>query len=100
MVVSYSVVTLVFITFDRSDHRRSFILICECSASTVWCRQSWNESLAGLVVSFAQHKCSRRSEGNLFEFSWFEDSELSSDSWRNRWPTRTCCKKLSLHLPK
>jgi hypothetical protein len=53
MVVSYSVVTLVFITFDRSDHGRSFILICECSVSTVWCRQSWNESLAGLVVSFA-----------------------------------------------
>jgi hypothetical protein len=39
MVVSYSVVTLVFITFDRSDLGLCFVLICECRAFMVSCRQ-------------------------------------------------------------
>jgi hypothetical protein len=61
MVVSYSVVTLVFITFDRSDLGFCFVLICEGPAFMVWCRQGGIELLTGLTVSFVQHECGRRS---------------------------------------
>ena len=52
MVVSYSIVTLVFITFDRSDHRPSFILICEnFPALTDRLREGGDEPLIGVAVS-------------------------------------------------
>jgi hypothetical protein len=53
MVVSYSVVTLVFITFDRSDLGLCFALICECPACMAWCKYGGIELLTGLVVSCA-----------------------------------------------